>query len=269
MHPRLESILDHLSTIQNLFFDGAAMLVADKNIVLESLPSNKISFNIKGMPVEQFKSTVSYKALLSGQTVKEERGPEMFGFPYYSTAVPIFDYDGRTIVGVISASTTNEMLNKLRFEAVNLSSVVEEMSATTEHISGDSQSLANDVRGFSSLSQTIFEDIQQIQKVLGFVQEIAEQSNLLGLNAAIESARAGEAGRGFSIVATEIRRMADKSKEASSQIRQQLQSIQSSAKQFESLIQTITRSTDSQAQSLHELNKAFESIVSTAENLIN
>ncbi|MFC0215096.1 methyl-accepting chemotaxis protein [Paenibacillus chartarius] len=269
MHPRLAFFLENLTAIQNLFFDGAAMLLADDKIVLESLSSDKISFNNKGMPVDRFKGSVSYKALTTGKLIKEERGPEMFGFPYFSTAVPIFDDDGKTVIGVISASTTNEMLNKIRHEASNLFSIVEKMSATTVQISSGSQSLANDMKGFSAVSQAMVEDIQKIRKTLEFVQEVAGQSNLLGLNAAIESARVGEAGRGFSIVAQEIRRMADKSKEASLIIKEQLSSIQASVKQFESFIHTITHNTDLQAMSLFELNQSFEHIVSTAENLAN
>ncbi len=69
---------------------------------------------------------------------------------------------------------------------------------------------------------------QAIGEIIAAVNEIAEQTNLLALNAAIEAARAGEQGRGFSVVASEIRALADQSKKATGQVRQILGDIQKS-----------------------------------------
>ncbi|MBM7112143.1 globin-coupled sensor protein [Archangium primigenium] len=74
---------------------------------------------------------------------------------------------------------------------------------------------------------SLSEQTQQIGEIIASVNEIAEQSKLLALNAAIEAARAGEHGRGFAVVATEIRSLADQSKQATSQVRKLLGSIQS------------------------------------------
>jgi methyl-accepting chemotaxis protein len=73
---------------------------------------------------------------------------------------------------------------------------------------------------------SLSEQTQQIGEIITSVNEIAEQSKLLALNAAIEAARAGEHGRGFSVVATEMRSLADQSKQATAQVRKLLGSIQ-------------------------------------------
>jgi methyl-accepting chemotaxis protein len=67
---------------------------------------------------------------------------------------------------------------------------------------------------------------QQIGDIISSVNEIAEQSKLLALNAAIEAARAGEQGRGFGVVATEIRALAEQSKQATANVRKILMDIQ-------------------------------------------
>jgi methyl-accepting chemotaxis protein len=70
------------------------------------------------------------------------------------------------------------------------------------------------------------EQAQQIGEIIASVNEIAEQTNLLALNAAIEAARAGEHGRGFSVVAAEIKALAEQSKRATAQVRRILGDIQ-------------------------------------------
>jgi methyl-accepting chemotaxis protein len=88
-------------------------------------------------------------------------------------------------------------------------------------------SIADQVRSISSRAQSLGEKGQEIGRILGVIDELADQTNLLALNAAIEAARAGEHGRGFSVVASEIRKLAERAQESTGQIQTIVTQIQS------------------------------------------
>ncbi len=96
---------------------------------------------------------------------------------------------------------------------------VEDIVATTVSLKERTETMAESVLGLA-------EQAQSISEIISTVDDLAEQSNLLALNAAIEAARAGEAGRGFSVVAAEVKVLAEQSKRATANVRDILGDVQ-------------------------------------------
>lgn len=115
------------------------------------------------------------------------------------------------------------------------------------------QSLVNEVLDASGKAEGLALQAQDISKVLEVIRGIAGQTNLLALNAAIEAARAGEAGRGFAVVADEVRSLAQRTQDSTEEIEQMITGIQQGT---QDTVGALTSSAEHASQTLHRANSA-------------
>lgn len=267
MHPKLKNIKECMKEFQNTYPEDACLYLCDENEVIVAMPGKSFDLKIEeGTPMESINQSVTYKALKSGKTLREEKGAEVFGVPYISTAQPIYD-EGR-VIGVLSAVISNKKVGILRAGAHDLGSAVQQMTATGEEMIAASSDIAVKLQELSERSESMKEDIEQIHSILGLVKGIAKQSNILGLNASIEAARSGEYGKGFTVVAKEIRKMADSSNERVLEIEKQLETIKEAIEQMNESTNTIAAFTEEHNASMQQLANTYEQIGKTSETLL-
>ena len=139
---------------------------------------------------------------------------------------------------------------------------------------GTIQELNTKAKATSQITKTVIENIEDLEKasrsiegITNTINEIATQTNLLSLNASIEAAKAGESGRGFSVVASEIRKLAEQSMEASKQIGKIIGSIQVRTKETVNNAKEAEEIVSSQEDALQATIQVFHAIGSQVEGL--
>jgi len=125
--------------------------------------------------------------------------------------------------------------------------------------------LNNDIENASDVINVLAEDTDNIGSVLDVIRSIADQTNLLALNAAIEAARAGEQGRGFAVVADEVRTLAQRTQSATSEIQSMIEKLQIGAKEAVQVMEHSRNRTITCVSKTREtedaLNKITESVI--------
>ncbi len=137
------------------------------------------------------------------------------------------------------------------------------VSSTVDNINSLSGTLANSQASISSLNQ----HVDQIGGAVVMIQEIAEQTNLLALNAAIEAARAGEQGRGFAVVADEVRALASRTHQSTEEITSVVSAIQAQMSTVVSDIETCNSQGDQTKQYSQTLDDSFTQIISDMDSI--
>ncbi|MDH5300859.1 MAG: methyl-accepting chemotaxis protein [Gammaproteobacteria bacterium] len=176
------------------------------------------------------------------------------------------------------AAAVNEMAASIRevAENANAASAAAD-TADKEAINGRQvvKSSVNAVEGLAAevaRSATVLSELdahsQRIESVLDVIKTIAEQTNLLALNAAIEAARAGEQGRGFAVVADEVRTLASRTQESTQEIQVMIAALQASSKQAVSSMHDGNERARQAMEEVSKANDALESIASCIQDIV-
>ncbi|MEZ8457886.1 methyl-accepting chemotaxis protein [Vibrio cyclitrophicus] len=187
-----------------------------------------------------------------------------------------------------TSSETQAQLNSQREQTATVATAMTEMSHSVQEVANSAQSSLTMVQQVESASESgrqimntnistinqlesrLTESVSavgelqqmssQIGSILDVIRGIAEQTNLLALNAAIEAARAGEQGRGFAVVADEVRVLAQKTTQSTSEIETMISNLQSSSKTASNVIESCMSDMDMSVEQASSANSAMEEI---------
>ncbi|MCY6372304.1 methyl-accepting chemotaxis protein [Clostridium ganghwense] len=190
---------------------------------------------------------------------------EVFGTDIKVIGIPVIV--DHKVVGSFNIAKSLERQTDILNLSKNLSNSLAQITLAINSISANVQDIVKSNSEIQSNVETTRKETENTDEILKFVGNVAQQTNLLGLNAAIESARAGEYGKGFSVVAQEIRKLSTSSKESISQINSILKTIQDSVMNIENKINNFNDIFEEQVSSIEEITSSIETLNSSAEIL--
>ena len=129
------------------------------------------------------------------------------------------------------------------------------------------RAIADSVGQTARKVQELGKSSDQIGQIIGVIDDIADQTNLLALNAAIEAARAGEQGRGFAVVADEVRKLAERTSKATKEITQMIQSIQTETRSAVEAMQAGTKQVEQGVESTTLAGSSLHDIIQVSVNV--
>lgn len=247
--------------------EGAQVMMTDLEKVTHRLGSDK--FDLKdiqvGTPVRE--GDAGWRVIRQKSTVIHEVNSRKYG-AFRIIGIPLFDEETGNVIGTFGIATPRmlahnlqDMASKLNSNAQEIASVMEEIAASASEININEGHLANSIKDVQDISG-------QINEILNFIRSVADQTKMLGLNAAIEAARAGEHGRGFGVVAEEIRKLSDQSKGTAEQIRKLTREIDDKvAIAGEASLGSVKQSQE-QAAATQEATASVMEMASLAEKLM-
>lgn len=196
-----------------------------------------------------------------------------------------------------SVALTNQGVSHLKTETEKLNHAMEEMLSTANSVSSNAHdasqaaneaegnarkgleilqqttssisTLANQVGESSNVIKELAQDSDNIGAILGVIKGVAEQTNLLALNAAIEAARAGEQGRGFAVVADEVRSLASRTHKSTQEIEKMIQHLQQAAQSAVSSMDGGHEIAQQSVDQVTKANKALHAITAAVERIKN
>ncbi len=172
---------------------------------------------------------------IADSTVGQQRDSEAVAAAVHEMQVTSRNVSDSATEAALASQTANEELS-------NTNVILEQTVAAIRDLAGEIESA-------SQVINTLDNDVSNIASVLDVIRGIAEQTNLLALNAAIEAARAGEQGRGFAVVADEVRSLASRTQKSTGEIQTMIEKLQAGAAQAVEVMQGSKTSSEDTIQS--------------------
>lgn len=263
---KIHQSFDYLIPYMKYFFDDeVAFTMSNNERFLKVVNSENIIMDAKvGDPLRP--GGAAYECIKAKKPVSTIVSKEVFGVEIKAIGIPVKDDDGTIIGSIVLVKSVKRHQEVLKLSK-NLSDSLELISEGISEMSSSVQNVVSSNNIILSKVEEAIAEAKDTDEVLSFVKNVAGQTNLLGLNAAIEASRAGDSGRGFNVVAKEIRKLSSSSSDSIKQINEVLNKIKNSVSAISENVNKTGNVFQEEASQIQKMSASIEELRATAQEL--
>lgn len=259
---KLNSSIELMALVHQIFDEKISFGVTDLEKFLAYFPG---SVNLGVKANDPIKTENMRKALSTGQKQVSIVPTEVYGRPLRSIVVPMKE-NGR-VIGCVAVGEDLADEKKVEEMTERLVDTMNQIAASNEEMAASAEETANKTSLMSGEAHQVDDYIKKTMDILNIVKYVADQTRLLGLNAAIEAARAGEQGRGFSVVADEVRKLADRSQQSVEEVNQILNQLRTAMDHLIGFIGQVNEMAENQAAASEEVSASTEEVTAIVDEM--
>lgn len=253
--------------IKELFPLDCMVSVTDQGSFIAYYPGDKIDVKAQvNAPVPN--DDIIHHVISTGKKMVATVPKEAYGFPFKGICLPVKNENGK-VIGSFNVGIDLSTQSELTEMAEQLASSFEQISSSSEELASSAQELNSFQSQLLTISNIAREKLDRTDEILKLVKDVATQTNLLGLNAAIEAARAGENGKGFSVVAEEIRKLSDRTSKSTKEVTEILREISQQIKQLSENISRTEIIGSNLASASEEISATIQSNIAFSDKLVS
>ncbi len=264
--PIIETALKFVPYLRELYGEESAIGITSREEFLFYEPGTRLDHKVK--PGDKIKpnSPADVAIRTAKRLVQKVDNKDLYGVYYSSVVVPL-GANGET-QGALVVSTPTEAKDDLLDAVKAIDSAIESIAMGSATMAASSEELAAMTLELEDKTKEISGYVEEVDKVIALISNVASKTHLLGLNAAIEAAHTGEVGRGFNVVAEEIRKLSAQTKNSTREITDVLTKTKASIEFFAIQTKEISGVTQDQAGATGNIANSIADLKPVARNLL-
>ncbi|NLU49920.1 MAG: hypothetical protein GXX09_05855 [Syntrophomonadaceae bacterium] len=268
--PEVEAFDTYTNLMGSEFPQGCMVYISDRDKFIRRYESD--NYELGGHSIAQVgdrlsRGGVALKAMEQNAKLTAVLPVEVYNTPVKVAAIPINDRQTGMVVGAVGIAINRGMATQLQNIIGDTATSMQEINSAITSVANSAEQTATNSRKLDENIQNLVRIIQTIDEILINVKNIADQTKMLGLNAAIEAARAGESGRGFAVVADEVRKLSEESKGTVVEIKRFLGEISNTLKEVKSQAEEGMISSQEQAAAIEEITASLQELTALMQSL--